>query len=65
MLVSSASSRMQTLGMRFVVVADFHIVIFISEGLAGGVRKEACGSKRRRKKEGGKEEGGESELTLE
>lgn len=62
--VSSISSRMQTLGVRLAVVAD--VVVFILEGLVGGVRREACGSKRRRRKKGeGEGEGGESELTFE
>lgn len=45
---TTTSSRMQTLRMHFVVVDN--VVILIFEGLVGGVRSEACGGKRSRKK---------------
>lgn len=60
---TTTSSRMQTLRMHFVVVED--VVILIFEGLVGGVRSEACGSKRRSRKKKGKRRGGENELILE
>lgn len=47
---ATISSRMQTLGMHFVVVVD--VVILIFEGLVGGMRSEARGRKCRRKKKG-------------
>lgn len=40
------------LGVQCMRVVD--AVVLISEGLMGGVRSEACGSKRRRKKGGGR-----------
>ena len=55
---TTTSSRMQVLRVHFVVIDD---VIFIFEGLVGGVRSEA----EERQKERRKEKGGESELIFE
>ena len=41
------------------------VVILIFEGLVGGVRSEACGSRKRSGKEKRKEKGGENELVSE